>query len=314
MVYVAISTVIAAVCVVLALKTLAFVREERLAQRGRIIAEAGSVGASGRSAMEGWRRWAVSGYSESPQRDTPFAKRLRAAGIGVAPGAVIGAVMGLAVLVGFGAASACGLPVVGVLGAAAVPVVARTWVWRRVRKRAELFDIQLAQSLPQIAASVRGSLTLERALRVALVHMENPLRDEFAHVLADASYGMPLHEALGAMAQRTQSEDVKTLAAATRIRQGSGGSVATALAMISSRVGNRLKAARELKVEIAGTRMAKWFVAAAMPGIFLIMYATNADFARFYATEPLGWAVLGIAAVLEAAGLLMAHAVTAMER
>ena len=82
------------------------------------------------------------------------------------------------------------------------------------------------------------------------------------------------------------------------MRQGSGGSVAAALALVSSRVNARLKAARELKVEVAGTRLAKWFVAGAMPAIFLIMYAMNADFARFYTTEPLGWAVLGAAAVL----------------
>ena len=195
-----------------------------------------------------------------------------------------------------------------------MPALACLQVRQRARKRSELLDVQLAHALPQIAASLRSSLTLERALRVGLVHMDDPLHGEIARVLADATYGTPLHEALEAMARRTQSEDVRTLASAARMRQGSGGSVAAALALISSRVNARLKAARELKVEVAGTRLAKWFVAGAMPAIFLIMYAMNDDFARFYTTEPLGWAVLGAAAVLEAVGLALAHAVTSLDR
>ena len=156
-----------------------------------------------------------------------------------------------------------------------MPALACLQVRQRARKRSELLDVQLAHALPQIAASLRSSLTLERALRVGLVHMDDPLHGEIARVLADATYGTPLHEALEAMARRTQSEDVRTLASAARMRQGSGGSVAAALALISSRVNARLKAARELKVEVAGTRLAKWFVAGAMPAIFLIMYAMN---------------------------------------
>ena len=132
-----------------------------------------------------------------------------------------------------------------------MPALACLQVRQRARKRSELLDVQLAHALPQIAASLRSSLTLERALRVGLVHMDDPLHGEIARVLADATYGTPLHEALEAMARRTQSEDVRTLASAARMRQGSGGSVAAALALISSRVNARLKAARELKVEVA---------------------------------------------------------------
>lgn len=310
MVYITVSTAIAAACAFLAAKVLAFVREGRLEQRRRE-ALVGSRGQAGRQET-GARS---EGRSQAGiERDTPLAKRLHAAGIGMAPRRWVALVAGASAATGFCLAAASGIAALGPVAAAVILVAARLLVRRRSRMRSDLLDGQLAHALPQIAAGLRGSLTLERALRVALVHMDDPLRGEVAHVLADATYGMPLHEALEAMARRTQSADVKTLASATRMRQGSGGSVAAALAMISSRVNARLKAARELKVEVAGTRLAKWFVAGAMPVIFFVMYATNADFARFYATEPLGWAVLGIAAVMEAAGLAMAHAVTSLDR
>ncbi|RDB62017.1 type II secretion system protein [Gordonibacter sp. 28C] len=310
MVYIATSTAIAAACVFLAAKVLACVREDRLEQRRRE-ALVGSREPSKRA--EAGRRSKGTGPA-GVERDTPLAKSLRAAGIGMAPRRWAALVAGASATAGICAAAASGAAALGPVAAGAVLAAAQLLVRRRSRARSDLFDVQLAHALPQIAAGLRGSLTLERALRVALVHMDDPLRGEVAHVLADAAYGMPLHEALDAMARRTQSQDVRTLASATRMRQGSGGSVAAALAMISSRVNARLKAARELKVEVAGTRLAKWFVAGAMPAIFLIMYATNGDFARFYATEPLGWAVLGIAAAMEAAGLAMSHAVTSLER
>lgn len=310
MVYLVASTAIMALCAVLAARTLGCVREERLAQRAWA-ASAASGRLPGRSAqVELPIRRAPSG----PERDTPLGRLLCAAGIGLTARQGVAATAGTAVLVGACAGAASGVAAFGAVAAGAVPALAYLRLRQRCRKRSELLDVQLAHALPQIAASLRSSLTLERALRVALVHMDDPLHGEIARVLADATYGMPLHEALEGMAHRTQSEDVRTLASAARMRQGSGGSVAAALALVSSRVNARLKAARELKVEVAGTRLAKWFVAGAMPAIFLIMYAMNDDFARFYTTEPLGWAVLGVASVMEAVGLALAHAVTSLDR
>ena len=310
MVYLVASTAIVAVCAVLAARVIGCVREERLAQRAWA-APAVSGGTSGGPLRDAHpARRAAAGQ----ERDTPLGRRLCAAGVELAPRQWIAVVAGAAVLAGACACAASGVAAFGAIAAGAVPALACVQVRQRARKRSELLDVQLAHALPQIAASLRSSLTLERALRVGLVHMDDPLHGEIARVLADATYGTPLHEALEAMARRTQSEDVRTLASAARMRQGSGGSVAAALALVSSRVNARLKAARELKVEVAGTRLAKWFVAGAMPAIFLIMYAMNADFARFYTTEPLGWAVLGAAAVLEAVGLALAHAVTSLDR
>lgn len=182
----------------------------------------------------------------------------------------------------------------------------------RKRRRA-LFDRQFARVLPQLASSVRSALTLERAVRVAASHVEEPLREEFARVLADAAYGTTLTVAFEDMAKRTGSPDVRALASAIRIQQRFGGAIAPVLDMIADRSNARLKAGRELKAELAGTRLAKWFVAASMPAIFLIMFATNTDFARFYQEEPLGWAVIGGAAFLEVFGLAACQRITSMK-
>lgn len=171
-----------------------------------------------------------------------------------------------------------------------------------------------ARALPQIAASVRSSLTLERALRTAASHVEDPLREELARVLADTAYGTTLAMAFERMARRTDSPDVRSLAAAVRIQQRFGGAVAPVLDLIAAHAAARLRTSRELKTELAGTRLAKWFVALAMPAIFFIMFATNADFSQFYREQPLGWIVLGVAGCSEAFGLFACQRITAMDR
>lgn len=82
MVYLAVSTAIAAACVVLAMAVVKAVREERLAQRGRSLTVFGPVSAEAgkpeRAKDDG-----------KPVRNTPLARRLRAAGIGMSPTAFV---------------------------------------------------------------------------------------------------------------------------------------------------------------------------------------------------------------------------------
>lgn len=298
---------LACVGVGLGLMALLLVRNEHAARQGRMASE--------RDLYESGRE-AARQREAKPQAETSnsaLACRLRAAGVQMAPRRWFVLVVVFALAAFTIALLVSGQVLGGLVAVACVAIGIRVLLDRRQRQRREQFDTQFARALPQISASVRGSLTLERALRVATAHLDEPLRGEFSRVLADAAYGMPLHQALEAMAVRTQHADVKTLAAATRMRQRRGGSIAASLDMISTHVNARLKASRELKTEIASAKMAKWFVAAAMPVIFLIMYASNADFAHFYATEPLGWCALGAAALLEVVGLLVAHRITSLD-
>lgn len=133
-------------------------------------------------------------------------------------------------------------------------------------------------------------------------------------MLADTAYGTTLAMAFERMARRTDSPDVRSLAAAVRIQQRFGGAVAPVLDLIAAHAAARLRTSRELKTELAGTRLAKWFVALAMPAIFFIMFATNADFSQFYREQPLGWIVLGVAGCSEAFGLFACQRITAMDR
>ena len=281
----------------------ALVRQERAAYRGRVLSDRGLYEAGEAAATE----------RKKPKLPR-LARALHEAGVETPAANWAAGVAAIAFVSLSLAAALTGDPGIGaVVGAAALATAGVRLHVRRLRRR-ELLDRQLARALPQIAASVRSSLTLERALRTAASHVEDPLREELARVLADTAYGTTLAMAFERMARRTDSPDVRSLAAAVRIQQRFGGAVAPVLDLIAAHAAARLRTSRELKTELAGTRLAKWFVALAMPAIFFIMFATNADFSQFYREQPLGWIVLGVAGCSEAFGLFACQRITAMNR
>lgn len=292
-----------AACAATAASAYVLVRQERAACRGRALSD--------RSLYE-------AGEAAAKERKNPrlprLARALHEAGLQESAASWAAGVAALAFVSCSLAAALTGDAMVGAAAAVAVPAGAGVRLRLLRRRRKELLDQQLARALPQIAASVRSSLTLERALRTAASHVEDPLREELARVLADAAYGTPLASAFEAMALRTGSPDVRALAAAVRVQQRFGGAIAPVLDLVAAHAAARLRTSRELKTELAGTRLAKWFVALSMPAIFFIMFATNASFAEFYRDRPLGWAVLAVAACSEAFGLLACQRITAFDR
>lgn len=294
--------VLAVGCVTLALWSYSLYRQERTVSRDRMLADKELYTAG--EAEAGARRAASR---------IPVGAWLHEAGIETASLVWLSTVGAVAVVVGALVTVLWGEPGAGVGAGIAVVAGAGVRVTVLRKNRHVVLDRQLARILPQISTGVRSSLTLERALRASAGRCEDPLREELVRVLADAAYGTSLTEAFEGMARRTGSPDVKALAAAIRIQQRFGSPIAPVLDMIADHANARLTTSRELKTELAGTRLTKWFVAASMPAIFLIMFATNADFARFYAEEPLGWAVLVVAAVSELFGLLACQRITSVK-
>lgn len=251
--------------------------------------------------------------AESREKRTikvPYAQALREAGIDEDPFNWGIRVLGIACLVGAFLGLLSHKFEVAIVAVACIFGGATIMVNIKRKQRLALFERQFAELLPQLAASVKGSLTLERAVRIAANHTEEPLRSGLLGVLADTSYGISLADAFETLAKRSGSTDVGTLAAAIRIQQRFGGPIIPVIETVGQHADARLKAQQELKTELAGTRLAKWFVAASMPAIFLMMYTTNGDFAQFYQEEPLGWAVLIGAFLIEIAGLFACNRIT----
>ncbi len=237
----------------------------------------------------------------------------REAGIETSPVVWVASIAAIAIVVAVFASFVGGL-FVAIVAAIAVLFVAALYISRGIKKRQEAFAEQFVRMLPQLSASVKSSLTLERSIRVSTDHAPEPLRSELTHILAQTTYGTPLPDALEALAKRTNCRDALSLAAALRVQSRFGGPIAAVLDSISDHANARMRLERELRTELAGTRLAQWFVACSMPAIFLLSYATNADFATFYREDPLGWLLLACALVMEIIGVMACRHVTKCKR
>ena len=274
----------------------------RLRQR----AEQRDARSSDRAMYEQGRKEAESGTDAAPG---PLARMLSDAGIEATP---VSWALCLGTVAAFAAffAMQIGGPLCAAAGVGLVAAAAAAYVSRARARRRELLSRQFVRLIPQLSASVKSSLTLERALRASADHAPEPLRGELVAVLARTSYGMPLVQAIARMAQSTQDADVAALASAMRIQQRFGGSMASVLDMIAEHAQGRAALQQELRSELAGTRMAVVVVASAMPAIFALMYATNPTFSQFYRENPLGWLVLAGAVLMEAAGVAACRRIT----
>ncbi len=274
----------------------------RLRQR----AEESDARASDRALYELGKRDAESAKADA---EGPLGRMLRDAGIEAFPVSwtlCLGTVGAFAAFFGMRASGLLG----AMLGVGLVCIAAALYVLRARAKRRELLSRQFVRLVPQLSASVKSSLTLERALRVSADHAPEPLRSELMAVLARVSYGMPLVQALARMAQSTSDADVAALASAMRIQQRFGGSMGAVLDLIAEHAQGRALMQQELRSELAGTRMATVVVACAMPAIFAFMFATTPAFSLFYRENPLGWAVLAGAALMEVAGIAACRRIT----
>ncbi len=276
--------------------------------RNRAVIRTGSL-----SGKELYERGSRDDGNERRRPSGPIATALAEAGVDTSPAMWVAGVSASCIVAAAFCSMAGGV-VAGVAAALAVVIGTCAWLARERRRRRREIAEQFVRLLPQMSASVKSSLTFERAIRVACESAPDPVYGELVLLLAQVSYGTPLDRAMQAMAERTGSADAAALASAMRIQQRFGGSMASVLDLVADHANARMRMERELRSELAGTRLATWFVSCSMPAIFALSWATNGDFAAFYAKEPLGWAVAAGAVAMEVVGIIACKRVTTLKR
>ena len=90
--------------------------------------------------------------------------------------------------------------------------------------------------------------------------MPDPLGTEFGIIADEATYGMPVTDALDRMAERVPVPDLRFLAIAVNIQATSGGNLAEILDGLSKVIRSRFKLFRKVKAITAEARWSGWFL------------------------------------------------------
>lgn len=124
-------------------------------------------------------------------------------------GAVLGLVLGLALLFGGALSPATGLVAVAllvILGGFA-PMA---WLSRKVDERMQAIRADLPDTLDLLAISVEAGVGLEGAMAVVTERFESPLADEMGRTLQEMGLGLTRRDALGNLKQRSQVPELSS--------------------------------------------------------------------------------------------------------
>jgi tight adherence protein B len=181
-------------------------------------------------------------------------------------------ILGSGLLVGF-LVSVMGLHgmflLVAFLGGAGIPV---GYVWRKSKKRLAAFDEQLPDLLMAVAASLKAGHSFKQGIQTIVDEAQEPAKKEFQRVLAEASLGRQIDDALADMAERIGSKNFSFIVTAVTIQNQVGGSLAGLFDMVADTVRQRQQFSRKIRALTAMGR-ASAYVLIALP-IFLAMLLT----------------------------------------
>jgi tight adherence protein B len=150
----------------------------------------------------------------------------------------------------------------------------------KARKRKRLFESQLADVLSTVAASLKAGHSFNQAMTAVAKETPDPTRHEFNRVMTEARLGMPMEEALDAMAARLGSADFEFAVTTVNIQRTVGGSLAEILEMVSDTVRARQQFRKKVKALTSMGSMSA-YVLLGMP-IFMagILELMNSNYMR----------------------------------
>ncbi len=194
-----------------------------------------------------------------------LAAKAQKANIAFSPSQIL-MIMGLLSLVAF-----VGLTVGTAAGTAVRIVVAIAmgvggvylWINNKAKKRMGMIEEQLPDAVELMVRSLRVGHPFSSAVGIVASEVADPLGTEMGVIADEAAYGRDMGDALKAMAERMEMQDLRFLAVAVTIQQQAGGNLAEILDGLAKVIRSRFKLFRRVK---AITAEAKW------SGMFLSVF------------------------------------------
>lgn len=225
-----------------------------------------------------------------------FSQGIQPRGVGFVVGLPVAAgLLGL-VLVLFASQS------VGALGFTIMllgPAVVYLDASRRSARRKKQFAESLPQFLLTVSSGMSAGLTLDQALRELSAGGASVVEEEFQRATKAIAFGETMESALGDMAQRMDSAEIRTLRQATAIGRETGSSLTPILETVAETSLERAQVRREISTLTAEGLMSAYVVIALPFLVFVFLLLSQPDYVSVLWTRPegVGMAVGAIALI-----------------
>jgi tight adherence protein B len=181
------------------------------------------------------------------------------------------------------------------------------WVLLRSRARRERlrFGEQLPDHLAVVGGSLRAGHSLQSALASGLEDAPEPARRQFARAVADEQLGMPLEDALQALARRMDNREVEHISLLAKLQREAGADAAEMVDQVVATMRERQELRRAVRTLTAQGRLAQVILSILPVAALLLLTVTNRPYVDPLYSTSIGHTLLGVSAALVVAGSLV---------
>ena len=239
--------------------------------------------------------------------------RLERAGLTLTVGSLLLTSGFIGILVFAIGAVVSGMPLVSAgigVAAAALPFML---VRYKAAKRLRQFEQQFPEAIDLISRALRAGHALTTGLSMVADEIPAPVGTEFRRLYERQNFGLPLPEAMRAMALRIPLVDVRFFVAAVLTQRESGGNLAEVLDNLSAIIRERFVLKRHVRVVSAHGRITGWVLSGlplALGGMLTLVAPAHMS---VMITDPLGRRMMMAAFGLQVAGALIIRRIVDVE-
>lgn len=196
------------------------------------------------------------------------------------------------------------------LGLALAPRLLYAWMRKR---RMHKFEGQLPDALMMLSGGMRAGVGLSSAIGQLVAEAPAPLGQEFSLILREQKLGVTLEQSLSNLARRMPTQTTTLVVSAMRIASETGGGLAETLERTATTIRSRLQMEGKIGALTAQGKLQAWVVGLLPVLLMLILNYMEPEAMGLLWHSPVGWAVLGVLAILEFLGVFVIRKIIAID-
>jgi tight adherence protein C len=150
-------------------------------------------------------------------------------------------------------------------------IVPDLWLKQQAGRRRGEIEVAIPDAIDLLTICLDAGLSFDAALQRIAEKVEGPLHEEFVVMLSDIRYGRPRVEALTAMADRLEVEDMTAFVNAVVQSQKLGVALGDTVRIQASEIRRRRRQAAEEKAAQASLKMLFPMIGCIFPTLFIVL-------------------------------------------
>jgi tight adherence protein B len=187
------------------------------------------------------------------------------------------------------------------------------WIERQEQRRKQGLEAQLDATLQSLANTILVTQNLEDAFATIAQHFDPPMSQEADVLVKQVRLGTPMDEALRQLAARCKSRNVDAIVTALTVGRQTGGELPKVLETTAGvlRETMRVEGVMESKTSEGKAQVV---VMGMLPFVFGgALQVIDPEWMQPLFHDPIGWAVLSFACLLEVVGVLMVRKLSTID-